>query len=151
MIQIHWIPALYIVINIILTTWVIASDEMIYVETNGRKLVICLLYSLFGTIIMIHAILLQTVWDMLISPYLWNSIKFYYRLWFTNYFEDIFENDNYSELYPDKESKLLLWNQFAEAQKGRIKRAIELHHAAVLNDKFHYNYVKPNKDDKSTN
>lgn len=116
--MIHLIYIYLIINSFILGNYVNSSDYR-FDQKLGRK-VYCFFIIFFGGIIAILDFIYPKILDSF--AYFIKEINFQYRIFFTDYFDKIFLDDNYTELYDSREKKLKRTEELAQNSNKQMKR-----------------------------
>ena len=108
---------IYLIINSFILGWHLRENRF---ETLSYKVIALIFLSLFGAIILPLIYMLPII----IKPIEWvyREIKFQYRFRFTDYWDKILLDDNYSEEYKTLEEKLKRVNKMTEGASKQVRR-----------------------------
>ena len=108
---------IYLIINSFILGWHLREYRY---ETVAYKIVLTIFMFLFGAIILPSVYIVPII----VKPVGWliREIKFQYRFRFTNYWDRILLDDNYSEEYKTLEEKLQRANKMTKGASKQVRR-----------------------------
>lgn len=125
------IVIVYCIINAFVTGHY-TGGEMQYIKSRHRKVGWFVVNALFGTVFYIIGFPVYIV-NELWKDYIKGELQFYYRFYFTNFFENAIDKRK-----KDGVNMMEEWNKLAKHHKGYTHRKLQ-RHVALLNKKFKYN------------
>ena len=78
---------------------------------------VCLFFGVLGYLTYLFLILFAPIWG-----WIYKEIKFQYRFYFTDYWDKVLLDDNYSERFRTKEEKLKRSEQLTRTASKQIQR-----------------------------
>src|SRR3990170_4515623 len=110
---------IYLIINIFILGAYINSSDYRFDNTYTRY-IYCFLLIFFGGIIVILDLISPKILNCF--EYIIRELKFQYRMLFTDYFDKIYLDDEYTELYDSREKKLKKTEELAQKNKKKKKK-----------------------------
>jgi len=110
---------IYLIINIFILGAYINSSDYRFDNTYTRY-IYCFLLIFFGGIIVILDLISPKILNCF--EYIIRELKFQYRMLFTDYFDKIYLDDEYTELYDSREKKLKKTEELAQNSSKQMQR-----------------------------
>lgn len=117
---------IYLIINSFVAGYVFDDYRF---ESKFYRLGVFICSILFGGILSLLYTILPLIASIL--GWLFREIKFQYRFRFTDYWDKILLDDNYSDVYKTREEKLKRANQTARSGSKQVKR-----HNKLIQNKY---------------
>jgi hypothetical protein len=110
---------IYLIFNSFLLGGYCNSSEYRF-DSNWNRSFYIFFLVFFGGIVALLDFISPKIFDSF--EYITTEIKFQYRMLFTNYFDKIYLDDNYTDLFDSRESKLKRTEELAQNSSKQIQK-----------------------------